>query len=85
MLWTSMDEIRPHQPDPPADELDPFEPEDPRTAARLDAEAAADEAAGELIPHDRMAQWLLALARGEHPPAPKTDAELARERDEHSR
>jgi predicted transcriptional regulator len=36
----------------------------------LDAEAEADFAAGRVIPHERMREWLLKLAKGESVPAP---------------
>jgi predicted transcriptional regulator len=37
----------------------------------LDAEAEADFAAGRVIPHDRMREWLLKLAKGESVPPPE--------------
>jgi predicted transcriptional regulator len=47
------------------------EEEDPETAARLDAEAEADVAAGRVVPHEKVAEWLEKLARGERVPPPK--------------
>jgi predicted transcriptional regulator len=38
--------------------------------ARLDAEAEADYAAGRVISHERMCEWLAKLARGEKVPPP---------------
>jgi predicted transcriptional regulator len=46
-------------------------PPDAATEARLDAEAEADYAAGRVISHERMAEWLTKLARGERTPRPK--------------
>jgi predicted transcriptional regulator len=34
------------------------------TEARLDAEAEADYATGRFVPHERVREWLLRLARG---------------------
>ena len=39
--------------------------------ARLDAEAEADYAAGRFVPHERVREWLLKLARGEKVPPPE--------------
>lgn len=39
--------------------------------AQLDAEAEADVAAGRIIPHERMREWLLRLAKGENVPPPE--------------
>ena len=39
--------------------------------ARLDAEAEADYAAGRVISHDRMKEWLSKLARGDRVPPPQ--------------
>ena len=69
-----------------AKHLEAYEPEDPDEAARLDAEAEAAIAAGEVVPHERVGEWVRAcvhaLEAGEKPPPrPKTDAQLARERD----
>jgi predicted transcriptional regulator len=47
------------------------EKEDAETAARLDAEAEADVAAGRVVPHAKVAEWLEKLARGERVPPPK--------------
>jgi hypothetical protein len=46
-------------------------PSDAATEARLDAEAEADYAAGRIIPHERMAEWLAKLAKGEKASRPK--------------
>jgi hypothetical protein len=40
-------------------------PSDEATERRLDAEAEADYAAGCVITHERMAEWLTVLAKGE--------------------
>jgi predicted transcriptional regulator len=37
---------------------------------RLDAEAEADVAAGRVIPHERVCEWLTKLAEGERVPPP---------------
>ena len=39
--------------------------------ARLDAEAEADYAAGRVISHERMCEWLTKLANGERVPPPE--------------
>jgi predicted transcriptional regulator len=44
---------------------------DAATEARLDAEAEADYAAGRFVPHERVREWLLKLARGEKVPPPE--------------
>jgi predicted transcriptional regulator len=36
--------------------------------ARLDAEAEADYAAGRIVPHSRVREWLMQLSRGERVP-----------------
>jgi predicted transcriptional regulator len=41
--------------------------------ARLDAEARADVAAGRVISHERMSEWLTKLAKGERVPPPSDD------------
>jgi hypothetical protein len=38
--------------------------------ARLDAEAEADYAAGRVISHERMCEWLAKLAKGQKVPPP---------------
>jgi predicted transcriptional regulator len=38
--------------------------------ARLDAEAEADFAAGRVVPHERVREWLQRLAKGENVPPP---------------
>jgi predicted transcriptional regulator len=40
-------------------------PPDAAHEARLDAEAEADFAAGRVVPHERVREWLLQLAKGE--------------------
>jgi len=45
-------------------------PPDEAAEARLDAEAEADFAAGRVIPHERVREWLLKLAKGEKVPPP---------------
>jgi len=45
-------------------------PPDEAEEARLDAEAEADFAAGRVIPHERVREWLLKLAKGEKAPLP---------------
>ncbi len=47
-------------------------PSDEATEARLDAAAEADYAAGRVIPHERMAEWLTRLAKGERVRRPKS-------------
>jgi predicted transcriptional regulator len=39
--------------------------------ARLDAEAEADYAAGRVVPHERVVEWLTKLANGERVPPPR--------------
>jgi predicted transcriptional regulator len=46
-------------------------PPDAETEARLDAEAEADYAAGRVVPHERVREWLMKLARGERVPPPE--------------
>jgi hypothetical protein len=41
--------------------------------ARLDAEAEADYAAGRVISHERMCEWLAKLAKGEKVPPPSVE------------
>jgi predicted transcriptional regulator len=48
-----------------------IEPEDPVEAARLDAAAEADAAAGRVVPHERVAEWLAKLANGIKEPPPR--------------
>ena len=45
-------------------------PPDAAVEARLDAEAEADCAAGRVVPHERVREWLQKLARGEKVPPP---------------
>jgi len=45
-------------------------PPDEAEEARLDAEAEADFAAGRVVPHERVHEWLLKLAKGEKVPPP---------------
>ena len=47
---------------------------DETVEARLDAEAEADYAAGRVISHERMCEWLTKLAKGERVPPPPDDA-----------
>ena len=44
---------------------------DEAAEARLDAEAEADYAAGRVISHERMSEWLTRLAKGERVPPPE--------------
>ncbi len=44
---------------------------DEAVEARLDAEAEADYAAGRVISHERMCEWLTKLAKGERVPPPE--------------
>jgi hypothetical protein len=44
---------------------------DEAVEARLDAEAEADYAAGRVISHERMCEWLTKLAKGERAPPPE--------------
>ncbi len=46
-------------------------PLDEAEEARLDAEADAEIEAGKGVPHERVREWLLKLARGEKAPPPK--------------
>lgn len=46
-------------------------PPDADVEARLDAEAEADYAAGRVVPHERVREWLAKLARGEKVPPPE--------------
>jgi predicted transcriptional regulator len=39
--------------------------------ARLDAEAQADVAAGRVVPHERVREWLIKLAKGIREPPPR--------------
>ncbi len=48
-------------------DLEPDEAHD----ARLDAEAEAAYAAGRIVPHDKVREWLLKLAKGERVPPPR--------------
>ena len=45
-------------------------PPDETAEARLDAEAEADVAAGRVVLHDRVREWLRLLAAGEKVPPP---------------
>jgi predicted transcriptional regulator len=47
-------------------------PPDETAEARLDAEAEADCAAGRVVAHERVREWLVRLARGERRPPPET-------------
>jgi len=46
-------------------------PLDETEEARLDAEADAEIEAGRGVPHERVREWLLRLARGEKVPPPE--------------
>ncbi len=46
-------------------------PLDAAEEARLDAEADAEIEAGKGVPHERVREWLLRLARGEKVPPPE--------------
>ena len=46
-------------------------PPDEATEARLDAEAEADYAAGRVVSHERVREWLKRLANGENVPPPE--------------
>jgi predicted transcriptional regulator len=46
-------------------------PPDEATEARLDAEAEADYAAGRVVPHKHVREWLMRLAQGERTPPPE--------------
>lgn len=39
--------------------------------ARLDAEAMAAARAGRVVPHERVREWLMKLAKGERVPRPR--------------
>jgi len=47
-------------------------PPDAAHEARLDAEAEADYAAGRIVPHARVREWLMQLSRGERVPPPES-------------
>ncbi len=47
--------------------------EDAETAARLDAEAEANIAAGRVVPHERVVEWLEKLEKGERVPPPRAE------------
>lgn len=49
-------------------------PPDAAAEARLDAAAEADRAAGRVVPHKRVREWLAKLARGERVPPPEARA-----------
>jgi predicted transcriptional regulator len=46
-------------------------PPDAAAEARLDAEAEADYAAGRVVPHEWVREWLAKLAKGERVPPPQ--------------
>jgi hypothetical protein len=46
-------------------------PPDAAAEARLDAEAEADVAAGQVVPHERVREWLKRLVKGEKVPPPE--------------
>jgi len=45
-------------------------PPDKEAEARADAAAEADVVAGRVVPHSRVREWLLKLAKGESVPPP---------------
>jgi predicted transcriptional regulator len=47
-----------------------FDEEDAETAERLDAEAEAAIAAGRVVPHAKVVEWLKKLEKGERVPPP---------------
>jgi len=47
------------------------EEEDAETAARLDAEAEADIAAGRVVPHEKVMEWLKSWGTSNELPCPK--------------
>jgi predicted transcriptional regulator len=57
--------------DPDIESMSDFEPEDEAVAARLDAEAMAAARAGRVVPHERVREWLMKLAKGERVPRPR--------------
>ena len=58
--------------DPDVDAKLDIEAEDPAEAARLDARGLADIAAGRVVPHERVREWLAKLAKGIREPPPRT-------------
>jgi predicted transcriptional regulator len=46
-------------------------PPDAAAEARLDAEAESDVAAGRVVPHERVREWLKRLANSEKVPPPR--------------
>jgi predicted transcriptional regulator len=48
-----------------------YDDEDPETAARLDAEAEADIAAGRVVPHEKVVEWLESWGTPNELPCPK--------------
>ncbi len=46
-------------------------PPDAAHEARRDADAEADYAAGRVVPHERVRDWLAKLAKGERVPPPE--------------
>jgi predicted transcriptional regulator len=47
-----------------------FDARDEAAEAKAIAEALADVAAGRVVPHERVREWLLRLAKGERIPPP---------------
>jgi predicted transcriptional regulator len=47
-------------------------PLDEAEEARLDAQAEAEIDAGQGVPHEKVREWLLKLAKGERTPPPTT-------------
>ncbi|MBV9828109.1 MAG: antitoxin [Alphaproteobacteria bacterium] len=56
--------------DPEAKSIFDMEP-DAAHEARLDAEAEAAYKAGRVVPHERVREWLMKLAKGERVPPPR--------------
>jgi predicted transcriptional regulator len=60
------------------DDTEPFslfdEEEDAETAARLDAEAEADIAAGRVVPHEKVVKWLESWGTPNELPCPTPDS-----------
>jgi predicted transcriptional regulator len=53
-------------------DITPLDPEfDEADEARLDAEGLADIAAGRVVPHDRVREWLIKLSKGVREPPPR--------------
>jgi predicted transcriptional regulator len=57
-------------PDTDIDSIFDIEPDEAHEA-RLDAEAQTAARAGRVVPHERVREWLMKLARGERAPRPR--------------